>query len=65
MKIELTKELIDHLVDLPEQGMGYQIVNIILKNGVILMNREIINSTYLLLTENESGFDISKIEKKK
>ena len=62
MKIELTKELIDELMNLPEQGMGYQLVDVILKNKIILKNRKVINSTYLLLLEDENDFDVSEIE---
>ncbi|WP_310558070.1 hypothetical protein [Flavobacterium sp.] len=52
-KIKLSEKFITKLSDLPEQGMGYQIVEIILKNGTILKERKVVNSTYLLLEENE------------
>ena len=52
-KVKLPQKHIDILADLPEQGMGYQIVNVTLKNGTILSDRRVVNSTYLLLMENE------------
>ncbi len=63
-KIELPTNLIDKLANLPEQGMGYQIVNVILKNGQILTDRRVVNSTYLLLLNNEylKTADIENVE---
>ena len=52
-KIELSKKDSDYLSALPEQGMGYQIVMITLRNGQILNQRIVVNSTYLLLNEDE------------
>ena len=63
-KVKLPTNLIDILTDLPEQGMGYQVVNVILKNGTILTDRRVVNSTYLLLLDNEqlTTSEIEKIE---
>jgi hypothetical protein len=52
-KIQLTQEQTNYLSELPEQGMGYQVVDITLKDGTTLTNRMIINSTYLVLKDNE------------
>jgi len=52
-KLELSKKNSDYLTDLPEKGMGFQIVDIELINGDILKDRVILNSTYLKLEENE------------
>jgi len=52
-KIEIPRLLVDKLVNIPESGMGYQIVDIILKSGDILRKRNIINSKFLLLVNNE------------
>ena len=60
-KLELSSKLTDYLSAMPEQGMGYQIVNITLKNGLILKERIILNSTYLILNENEQ-FNVEDIE---
>lgn len=63
-KIKLFDNQIDVLKNMPEQGMGYQIVNIVLKNGNVLKRKIIINSMYLQLDDNEKidPNEISKIE---
>jgi len=63
-KVELPTNLIDKLADLPEQGMGYQVVNVTLKNGQVLADRRVVNSTYLLLLDNEhlTTADIENVE---
>lgn len=62
--LKLPDSFINTLVNLPENGMGYQIVRVILKNGVILHQHKILNSSLLILEENESitAKDIEKIE---
>lgn len=52
-KIKLLSEQIKKLETLPEQGMGYQIVDIKLKSGKELKNRVVLNSSYLLLHDDE------------
>lgn len=63
-KVELPKNLIDKLSELPEQGMGYQVVNVLLKNGQVLTDRRVVNSTYLLLIDNDvlTTADIENVE---
>lgn len=63
-KIKLPEIFVKILSSLPEQGMGYQIVTITLKNGIRLINRIVTNSCYLILSENEkiNPSDIQKIE---
>lgn len=63
-KVELPTNLIDKLADLPEQGMGYQVVNVTLKNGQVLTDRRVVNSTYLILLDNEhlTTADIENVE---
>lgn len=63
-KVQLTDDQINYLSELPEQGMGYQIVDVFLKNGEVLKQRIVLNSTYLKLEENEDILltDILKIE---
>jgi hypothetical protein len=65
--VKLLDEQIKILEDLPESGMGYQIVNIALKSGKILKNRIVLNSTYLKVDKNEeiSPKDIASINLKK
>lgn len=66
-KLKLKEEYIDYLSNQPEQGMGYQIVDITLKNGQVLNERIVLNSSYLKLNESEkiNLDDIVKIEIKK
>ena len=62
-RIRLYKKHIDYLSTLPEHGMGYQIVDIKLKNGEELQNIVVLNSTYLNLNAEEliSPKDIQSI----
>lgn len=52
-KVKLLDSQIRLLESLPEQGMGYQIVDIELKSGKKLTNRIVFNSTYLKLNDKE------------
>lgn len=61
-KLKLNIEHIDLLTSLPENGMGYQIVDLTLKNGLILKERLVFNSIYLKLNDNEK-INVSDIEK--
>lgn len=63
-RIELPKSLSDYLVNLPENGMGYQIVKVILKSGRVLHKLKVLNSSILVVEENTplKKEDISKIE---
>jgi small nuclear ribonucleoprotein (snRNP)-like protein len=63
-KVILPKNLIEKLEDLPEHGMGYQRVTVSLKNGKILSGRIVVNTTYLVLLENEKikTKDIESVE---
>ncbi len=55
------------LANLPETGMGYQIVKVILKSGKVLHHHKVVNSEILMLEKNEniSIKDIDKIELEK
>lgn len=66
-KIELREAHIKYLSELPESGMGYQIVDVTLKDGQRLKNRIVVNSQFLLLEEDESidPILIEKIEIKR
>jgi len=63
-KIKLPDRFVKYLISLPENGMGYQIVKVILKSGKILHQHKVINSSLLMLEENENitEKDIEKIE---
>ena len=62
--LKLTDSFINLLVNLPETGMGYQIVKVVLKSGQILHQHKVINSELLILEPNEKITikDIDKIE---
>lgn len=62
--LKLTDSFINVLVNLPESGMGYQLVKVILKSGKVLHQHKVLNSELLMLEENEniSIKDIEKIE---
>jgi hypothetical protein len=51
--IELTDELKSTLDNIPETGMGYHIVDVLLKNGRVLKGRTVVNSSKLVLNSNE------------
>jgi hypothetical protein len=65
--IRLSDTFINILISLPENGMGFQIVKIFLKDGTILSQHKVINSEWLMLEENEniSNNDIENIELEK
>ncbi len=52
-KIELPEVFVQRLVQLPENGMGYQRVRIVLKNGNVLYNHLVFNCSLLQLHEGE------------
>jgi hypothetical protein len=62
-RLRLSIEFVDYLSEQPEKGMGYQIVDVILKNGGVLVDRIILNSEFLeLKTSDEIKLDdINKI----
>ncbi len=62
--IKLPDIYVNMLVNLPESGMGYQIVNVILRSGQVLHHHKVLNSELLMLEENEliQVRDIANIE---
>ncbi len=44
MQIELRPETIDRLLTLPESGMGYQLVDLVLVDGRVVPNVPVFNS---------------------
>lgn len=52
-KIKLSQKFIDKLTKEPEDGMGYHTVDVHLENGTVLIDRTVVNSTYLLLLADE------------
>jgi hypothetical protein len=62
--LKFSDNFISILVNLPESGMGYQIVRVILKSGQVLHKHKVLNSEILMLEENDNinVKDIDKIE---
>lgn len=62
--LKLSANFINTLVNLPENGMGYQIVKVVLKSGRVLHQHKVINSELLMLDESEKITinDIDRIE---
>jgi hypothetical protein len=52
MRIELQKKIIDRLITLPETGMGYQLVDLVLSDGRIVPNVAIFNCEIANLPDN-------------
>lgn len=59
LEIKLPENLIRKLQELPETGMGYQVVNFKFKDGKIVKNITVLNSSIALLDET---IDVSQIE---
>ena len=61
--VELIQRHIDYLTSQPEEGMGYQIVEITLRTGEVVKHRMVLNSMYLILEEHEeiASNDIASI----
>jgi hypothetical protein len=53
---------VNYLINLPESGMGYQLVKVFLKDGKVLRQHKVLNSSILLLEENEK-INLSQISK--
>lgn len=63
-EFKIPEKFVHQLVQLPETGMGYQLVKIFLSNGKILRKRKVLNSSILMLEPSEdiSTSQIDKIE---
>lgn len=59
--IKLPESFVNKLVNLPESGMGYQVVKIILRSGKVLHRQKVINSEYLML-EGTQEFLVNDIK---
>ena len=64
MKIKIPYKFVRTLYSLPESSMCYQNVTVTLKDGTILSDRKVVNSTYLLLSDDEeiTESDIKNVE---
>jgi len=62
LTIKLPENLIKKLQELPETGMGYQVVNLKFANGNLIENVIILNSSILILDKNIKNIVVSQIE---
>ena len=53
IKVKLGKKQTDFLTNIPEDGMGYKIVDVKLKSGKVLKGKTVLNSMYLQLDKSE------------
>ncbi len=60
-EITLPQNIQDILKKRPESGMGYHIVDVKLKTGEVLKDRTVLNSSILVLNNDES-LDVNQIE---
>lgn len=60
IEIHLPETLVKQLLELPETGMAYQIVNFQLQDGTILKNITVLNSSIAI---SDKEIDVSKIVK--
>lgn len=60
-KIRLPDNFIKQLIETPENGMGFHIVDLHLKNGEVLKNQIVLNCSILTL-ESTFELDIDEIE---
>jgi hypothetical protein len=65
--LQLPHKWATYLLQLPENGMGYQLVKVFLKDGKVLRKHKVLNSSILLLDEKEkiNLSHISKLELEK
>ena len=61
-KVHLPERWTEHLVRLPESGMGYQRVNIILKHGKVLRDVLVLNAEEAQTPEPFEPSDILDVE---
>ena len=61
-QLKLPESFIFYLENIPETGMGYQIVDIIMLDGKILTDRIILNSTYIKKLNEEEKIEMEKIK---
>jgi len=62
IEIQLSQNWIEMLQNLPETGMGYQIVNLILANGKVFNDVTVLNCSIAILDEEIDATQIENIE---
>jgi len=60
--VKLPDNWSNHLLKMPETGMGYQIVDIELQNGEILTGKKVVNNELLILGQYLNIEDIKDIK---
>jgi len=60
--LKLTDNWINYLINLPESGMGYHVVKVVIKGGKVLTKHKVLNSSILIL-EGDEKIKVSDIEK--
>lgn len=62
MKIKLNKKWVECLLSMPESGMGYQTVDITLKDGRVIKGVNVFNAEDLELPNEYKSIKIEKIQ---
>lgn len=62
MSLKLTKNWIDYLVSVPESGMGYQIVDVTLKDGRVLKDVVVFNAEELKLPPEHKDINMDDVQ---
>jgi len=64
INVKLPEKFSNMLLNLPESGMGYQVVNVLLSDGKVLYLHKVLNAEILMLEEYEhiQANDIAEIE---
>lgn len=60
-RLKLTRKWIEHLQTIPESGMGYQIVDIALRDGRLLKKILVLNSEEIELTIGNDSLHLKDI----
>ena len=61
MQLQLKSKIVDRLLALPESGMGYQIVDLVLSDGRVIPNVTILNGELATLPDSLRGISSSEI----
>lgn len=62
MRRKLSKKWIKHLLFMPESGMGYQTIDIILKNGQVIEQINVFNAEDMELPDKYKHLKVEKIK---
>jgi len=62
MGIKLTEKWVEYLCSMPESGMGYQIIDVKLKDGRVLKDISVLNAQELELPPEYKDLKIEDIE---